>query len=157
MESMLSFATKFTNIVKKHIEETNECIGKDIVDSNAVKTGICVDKIKHAYGAKFSLLGQKYSENESKQIEAFNEDLLVCQGIGGHFFVPASDVLAMGKSVLLIRSILGQPEIGETNGKRDETFKRFYVTKEAIKKILPGVETPIQRKKKRVNLFHLMH
>ena len=157
MESMLTFATKFTNIVKKHIEETNECIGKDIVDSNAVKTGICVDKIKFAYGAKFSLLNQKYSESEIKMIESFNEDVLVCQGVGGHFFVPASDVLAMGRSVLLVRTNLGQPEIGEANGKRTEAFRKFFVTKEAIKKILPGVETPVQRKKKRVHLFHLMH
>jgi len=157
MESMLTFATKFTNIVKKHIEETGECIGKDIVDSNASKTGICIDKIKFAYGAKFSLLGHRYSEAEMRQIEAFNEDLLVCQGSRGNFFIPASDILAMGGSVILTRSNLGQPEVGEANGKKEETFKKFFVTKEAIKKILPGVETPIHRKKKRIHIFHLMH
>lgn len=157
METMLSFITKFTDVVKKHIEETNECIGKDVVDSNASKTGICVDKIKMAYGAKFSLLGHKYSENELKQIESFNEDVIVCQGSNGSFFVPASEVLAMGGSVILTRTNLGQPEIGEMNRRKEDVFRRFFSTKESIKKILPKVEAPSPRKKKRLSIFHLMH
>ncbi|HKZ45548.1 MAG TPA: hypothetical protein VJ343_02475 [archaeon] len=157
METVLSFVTKFSDVVKKHIEETKECVGKSIVDSNATKTGICVDRIKLAYGARFSLLGQKYSDVEAKQLEAFSEDVLVCQGNDGNFFIPMSDILAMGGSLILVRTALDRPETGEMGRKKDEAYRKFFTAKESIKKILPGVENPIRRKKKKMSVFQLLH
>ena len=158
METVLSFVTKFSDVVKKHIEETKECIGKNIVDSNATKTGICVDRIKLAYGARFSLLGYKYADVEMKQLESFNEDVLVCQGNDGNFFVPMSDILAMGSSLILVRTNLDRPETGDMGRKKEETFRKFFSTKESIKKILPGVEVNIHRRKKKISsVLRLLH
>lgn len=154
---MLNFVTKFTGVVKRHLEETKECIGKEIVDPNAVRCGICVDRIKSSYGAKFSLLGQNYAEEEIKQAEGFDEDLLVCQGNGSKFFVPASDITAMGESVILVGANVGHAEIGNMNGKKEEVFRRFYKAKENIKKVLPKVEAPVNRKRKRKNPLHLFY
>jgi hypothetical protein len=156
METVLSFVTKFSDVVKKHIEETKECVGKGIVDSNATKSGICVDKIKLAYGARFSLLGQKYTDAEQKIIDSFGEDVLVFQGATGNFFVPVSDVLAMGGSLILARTSLDKPEIGEMARKKEETFKRFYTAKQSIKRILPGVENPIRRNKRKFSVMNLL-
>jgi sporulation protein YlmC with PRC-barrel domain len=159
MEPMLNFISKFTNVVKNHIEETKEIIGKEVVDSSAKKTGICVDKIKVAFGAKFSLLGHQYSQEEMKQIEAINEDVLVCQGARNRFFVPISEVLAVGESVLLIRPDLGLTEVdGSLNRRKEEVFRKFFNTKESIKQFLPKVEGPrpsIHKKKR--SLTHLFH
>ena len=110
MESMLSFITKFTDVMKNHVKETDECLGKEVVDATAKKTGICVDKIKIAYSAKFSMLGHNYKDSDLKQIENLNEDILVCQGGNGFFFVPVSSVRALGESVILVDSKLAQPE-----------------------------------------------
>lgn len=157
MESILNFITKFNNVVKNHIEETKECIGKEIVDSSATKAGICVDKIKMAYGAKFSLLGHNYKPEEVKQLQAFNEDVIVGQSNNGAFFVPVSDIDAFGESVILVRSNLNQVEAGNLGRKREEVFRKFYSTKESIKKILPKVETGAKRKQKRKSPLHIFH
>jgi len=157
MESMLNFVTKFTGVVRRHLDETKECIGKEIVDPNAIRSGICIDRIKFSYGAKFSLLGHNYSEEEIKDIESFDEDVLVCQGNGTRFFVPVGDVAAMGDSVILVESNIKYPEIGNMNRKRNDVFKRFYRTKQDIKKILPKIESPVSRKRKKripLNIFH---
>lgn len=155
METMLNFMTKLTNVVKSHLEETKQCIGKDVIDASAARVGICVDKVKVAFGAKFSLL-QNYTSEQIKEIEASNEDVLVCQGNDGIFFIPFSEVVAIGGSVILIKSSLNKTEIGSLGKRREEVFKKFYSTKEAIKEILPKVETGISRKKKRKTflLFH---
>jgi len=158
MEPMLNFISKFTNVVKSHIEETKEIIGKEVVDSSARKTGICVDKIKVAFGAKFSMLGHQYSQEETKQIESINEDVVVCQGSKNRFFVPVSEILAVGESVLLVRPDLGLPEVnGMLNRRKDETYRKFFNTNESIKVFLPKVEgpRPVQRKKK--SITHLFH
>jgi sporulation protein YlmC with PRC-barrel domain len=155
METMLNFMSKLTNVVKSHIDETKQCIGKDIVDASAAKVGVCVDKVKVAFGAKFSLL-QNYSVSQVKELESFNEDVLVCQGNDGTFFVPFSEVIAIGGSVVLIRQNLNRPEVGSLGRKREETFRKFYNTKESIKDILPKVETGASRKKKK-RTFLLFH
>jgi sporulation protein YlmC with PRC-barrel domain len=158
MEPMLNFISKFTNVVKSHIEETKEIIGKEVVDSSARKTGICVDKIKVAFGAKFSMLGHQYSAEEMKQIETINEDVLVCQGSRNRFFVPVSEVLAIGETVLLVKPDLGLPEVdGSLNRRKDEVYRRFFNTKESIKEFLPKVETPRAVHKKKRSITHLFH
>lgn len=155
MESTLNFINKFTDLVRDHVRETNDCIGKDVVDSTATKSGICVDKVKQAYGAKFSMLGHAYKPNEVKQLESFNEDVLVCQGSNGLFFVPVSEMVALGGSVILVSSRLGQQENGSMARRREEVFAKFYKTQEAIRKSLPTVgDAKSGRKKKKLHLFY---
>jgi len=158
MEPMLNFISKFTSVVKNHIEETRDIIGKEVVDSTAKRAGICVDKIKIAFGAKFSMLGHQYSQEEMRQIESINEDVLVCQGPKGRFFVPVSEILAVGESVLLIKPDLGLPEFdGSVSRKKEEIYRRFFSTKESIKDFLPKVESPRITKRKKRSLTHLFH
>jgi hypothetical protein len=155
MEAMLNFVIKFSDVVKRHLEETRECIGKEIVDSNASKNGICIDRIKYAFGAKFSLLGLKYTPEDMKQLEVFGEDMLVCQGANGaKFFVPTSDIVAIGESVVLIKTAVNQPEVGDTTNRKEEVYKKYFTTKESIKEILPKVEVSV-KKKKRKSPLHL--
>lgn len=158
MENILSFVTKFTDVTRSHLNETKEILGKEIVDSTASKIGICVDKIKTAFGAKFSMLGYTYSPEELKKAETINEDVIVCQGNKGRFFVPNSEIVAVGGSVLLIRPNLGLPELDSSlERKREEVFRKFFSTKESIKKLLPKVENPKvvrQKKKSIMRLFH---
>lgn len=148
MESTLNFITKFTNIVKDHIKETNDCVGKEVVDSTATKAGICVDKVKVAFGARFSMLGHVYKPEDIKSLESFGEDVLVCQGTNGFFFVPLSDVEAFGKAVVLVRSNLGQTDNGNMNRRKEEVFNRFLRIKDEIKEVLPTVEETKTRKRK---------
>ena len=54
MEPMLNFINKFTTVVKSHIAEAKEIVGKEVVDSNASKTGLVIDKIKVAFGVKLA-------------------------------------------------------------------------------------------------------
>jgi sporulation protein YlmC with PRC-barrel domain len=159
MEPMLNFISKFTNVVRSHIEETKEIIGKEVVDANANRAGICIDKIKIAFGAKFSMLGYQYSPEELKQIESINEDVLVCQGINNKkFFIPASEVLAVGQSVLLTKLNLNLPDTnGGLSRRKEEVFKKFFRTKESIKQFLPKVEEPKPTKKKKKPLAYFFH
>jgi len=157
MESILNFVTKFTGVVKDHLEETKWCLGKEVVDTTARKTGICVDKIKVAYGAKFSMLGHNYKDSEMKEMDDFNEDVLVCQGGNGFFFVPVSNVKAMGESLILVDSNLAQPEMKGMGRRKQEVFRRFYNTKNAIREVMPAVEEKKKRtvrKKRKLRLFY---
>jgi sporulation protein YlmC with PRC-barrel domain len=156
MESMLNFVSKFTGVVKNHIAETSDCLGKEVVDSTAKKSGICVDKIKVAYGAKFSMLGHNYNNSVMKQLESFDEDVLVCQGKGGLFFIPMSEVGALGNSLILVNAKIGQPENGSMDWRREEVFRKFSRTRGEIKRFLPNVEESATRKKKkgRLNIFY---
>lgn len=150
MEAMLDFVTKFSDVVKKHLDETRECIGKEIVDSNAGKNGICVDRIKYAFGAKFSLLGHHYTQEDMKQLEVFNEDVIVCQGSNGtKVFIPGSDVVAIGRSVVLVKTSINQPEVGDMTRKKEEVYRKFFSTKESIKNVLPKIEAVSKRKKRK--------
>jgi sporulation protein YlmC with PRC-barrel domain len=158
MESMLNFVNKFTDVVKKHLDEAKECIGKDVVDSTATKSGVCVDRIKHVFGVKFSLLGHVYKDSEVKEIESGKGDMIVCQGNNGYrFFVPASEVLAVGDSVILIKPTLNQPEVSDTKSRKEEVFRKYFQTKEGIKHLLPKVEQIEKRKRKIKSLARLFH
>jgi len=159
MEPMLNFINKFTAVVKSHISEAKEIVGKEVVDSNASKTGLVIDKIKVAFGAKFSLLGYNYSKDEIQQIESINEDVIVCQGAtGNRFFLPASEVNAVGESVVLVKRSMNLPDANGSLGKRrDEVFKKFFSTKEAIKEVLPRVEESKAKRKAKRTITHLFH
>jgi len=159
MEPMLNFINKFTAVVKSHIAEAKEIVGKEVVDSNASKTGLVIDKIKVAFGAKFSLLGYNYSKEEIQQIEAINEDVIVCQGSSGdRFFLPASEVNAVGESVVLVKRSLNMPDVnGGLGRRRDEVFRKFFATKEAIKEVLPRVEESKTKRKVQRTITHLFH
>jgi sporulation protein YlmC with PRC-barrel domain len=155
METMLNFVSKFTNVVKSHLDETEELIGKDVVDASAARIGVCVDKVKVAFGAKFSLLNN-YTDEQMKELESFGEDVIVCQGNDGSFFVPFSEIMAIGGSVILVRPTLSRPEIGSMGKRREEVFRKYHKTKTSIKEILPKVETGTTRKKKK-RTFLLFH
>lgn len=159
MESMQHFISKFTNVVKDHLEDVKESLGKEVVDASASKTGIVIDRIKVAFGAKFSLLQQSYSREEEKIINSFDEDVLVCQAKDGtKFFVPVSEVAAMGGSVVLVKSNLNLPEVdGSLNRRKYEVFRRYFETKENIKEFLPKVEEAVTRKRKRKPMLKLFH
>ena len=159
MEPMLNFINKFTTVVKSHIAEAKEIVGKEVVDSNASKTGLVIDKVKVAFGAKFSLLGYNYSKDEIQQIEAINEDVVVCQGAtGNRFFLPASEVHAIGESVVLVKRSLNLPDVnGGLGRRRDEVFRKFFSTKEAIKEVLPKVEESKTKRKVKRTITHLFH
>jgi len=158
MEPMLNFINKFTNVVRNHIEETQEIIGKEIVDSSANKVGICVDKIKIAFGAKFSLIGYQYTKEEIKQIDAISEDVLVCQGTRSKFFIPVSDVLAVGQSVLLAKLNMNLPDTdGDLIKRKEGVYKKFFMTKESIKEFLPKVETVKASRRKKKPLAYFFH
>lgn len=160
MEPMLNFINKFTTVVKSHIAEAREIVGKEVVDSTASKSGIVIDKVKVAFGAKFSLLGYNYSREEQSQIDSMSEDVIVCQAADGkRFFLPASEIIAVGESVILIRPTLNLPDAnGSLTHRKDEVFRKFFSTKEAIKVFLPKVEEPkISRKKAKRTITHLFH
>lgn len=159
MEPMLNFINKFTTVVKSHIAEAKEIVGKEVVDSNASKTGLVIDKIKAAFGAKFSLMGYNYSKAEIQQIDAMPEDVVVVQGASGNrFFLPASEVHAVGESVVLVKRSLNLPDVnGSLGRRRDELFRKFYSTKEAIKEVLPNVEESKTKRKVKRTITHLFH
>lgn len=158
MEAMLSFITKFNDVVRSHIEETKQCIGKEVVDSNASKAGVCIDRIKHSFGAKFSMLGHNYDQKHKDELDAFKEDVLVCQGNNGQkFFVPASQVVANGENVILVKPALNQPEVGSIGRKREDLFRRYFKTKTAIRQFLPKVSTPAKRTRKKKSVLRFFH
>jgi len=158
MESMLNFMSKLSNAVKGHVEETRDCIGKEVVDSTATKNGICVDKIKTYFGVKFSLLGHNYSQSEKTITDRLNEDLLVCQeGNGNRVFIPESDVVAIGNSVILVSKNLGQKEMSDSPARKDQVYKKYFKVKESLKKMLPTIETPEPRKKRKMSITRLFH
>ena len=155
----MNFINKFTTVVKSHINEAKEIVGKEVVDSNASKTGLVIDKVKVAFGAKFSLMGYNYTKDEIAQIEAINDDVVVCQGASGdRFFLPASEVHAVGESVVLVNKTMNLPEInGALGRRREEVFRKFFTTKEAIKQILPKVEETRAKRKQNRTITHLFH
>ena len=159
MEPMLNFINKFSTVVKSHITEAREIVGKEVVDSSASKTGLVIDKVKVAFGAKFSLMGYNYTKDEINQIEAINDDVVVCQGAtGDRFFLPASEVHAVGESVVLVKRSLNMPDLnGSLGRRRDEVFRKFFSTKEAIKEILPKVEESRAKRKVKRTITHLFH
>lgn len=146
METVVNFIGKVSDMVKKSLKETKSCIGKEVVDTSAGKKGICIDRITNFFGTKISFMGVKYEKSEISQIEKLEEDILVCQGKDKKFFIPMSDVSAVGSSIILLKTELKTPEIEETSQQKKNVLKRFYLTREAIKDILPDAVPPSEEK-----------
>lgn len=138
MESIIDFVGRLSDVVKEQFQETKGCIGKDIIDTTAGRKGVCVDRITNFYGTRISFLGLKYEKDELKEIEETDEDMLVCQGKDSKFMIPMSQVSAIGKDIILLKSELRHPELDIDSVKKDTLFKRFFLTKEAVKDILPN-------------------
>ena len=79
METIVDFVGKVSDMVRKSMDETNSCIGKEFVDTTAGKKGICVDRVTNFFGTKISFLGVKYEKEEQEKLDRFNTDVLVCQ------------------------------------------------------------------------------
>lgn len=138
METVVDFIGKMSDLVKNSMDETKNCIGKEVVDTSAGKKGICVDRITDFYGTKISFLGVKYAEDELSSLDRFDQDVLVCQGKDGKFFIRMSEVSAIGPKMILLKSELKMPESEVTASNRENVFKRFYLMREAIKDVLPN-------------------
>jgi len=158
MESMTNFMAKLSSAVKSHVDETRDCIGKEVIDSTASRNGLCVDKIKTYFGVKFSLIGHNYSESEKRTTEKISEDMLVCQGNNGsRMFIPESEIVAIGNSVILVSKNLGQNDLGDSAARKEQIFKKYFKTKESLKKMLPSIETPQPRQKRKISITRLFH
>jgi len=139
METIVDFIGKMSEMIKKSMDETSKCIGKDIVDISAGKKGICIDRITNFLDAKISFLGVKYSKEEQEKIKSFSTDVLVCQAATDRVFIPMNEINAVGESIILLKSELKVPEITVESTKKNDVFKRYHLTNEAIKDVLPSV------------------
>ena len=133
----MDFIGKVSDMVKNSMKETKSCIGKEVVDTTAGRKGVCVDRITDFFGTKISFLGVKYDKNELAELEKIDQDVLVCQTSKKKFFIPMSDISAIGDTIILLKKELKAPEMEAIAAKKDNVFKRYHLTKEAIKDVLP--------------------
>ncbi len=138
METVVDFVGKVSDMIRDLMNETNSCIGKEVVDTTAGKKGVCVDRIRDFFGTKISFLGVKYSKEEQEKINKFNTDVLVFQTGPGKAFIPLDDVNAVGESIILLKNELNVPELTVPSVKKSDIFKRYHLTIEAIKDVLPA-------------------
>lgn len=151
METIVNFISQFSDTVKRSMEETKGCIGKQVIDSTAGMKGICIDRITDFSGKKISFLGVKYDKKELEGLEMIDEDVLVVKGQKEKFFIPMKDVSAVGGTVILLKSTLEVPEISPESVKTSDVFKRFNLTIDAIKDILPSVAMTRTEENKELN------
>ncbi len=137
LETIVDFIGKVSDMVKNSMKETKSCIGKEVVDTTAGRKGVCVDKITDFFGTKISFLGVKYDKNELMELGKFGQDVLVVQASNKKFFIPMSEISAMGDAIILLKNELKVPEMDAIATKKDNVFKRYHLTKEAIRDILP--------------------
>jgi len=137
METIVDFVGKVSDMVKKSMNETNSCIGKEFVDTTAGKKGICVDRVTNFFGTKISFLGVKYEKEEQEKLGKFNSDVLVCQTASERLFIPLTEIGAVGETIILLKNELKTPEVVMSNIKKNDIFKRYHLTIEAVKDALP--------------------
>ena len=137
METIIDYIGKFSDMTKNLMNETSSSIGKEFVDTTAGKKGICVDRIAHFMGTKISFLGVKYTKEEQEKIDKFNTDVLVCQTVSSRLFIPMSEIMAVGEEIILLKNELKVPELTAAAAKKNDVFKRYQLTLEAIKDALP--------------------
>ena len=137
METIVDFVGKVSDMVRKSMDETNSCIGKEFVDTTAGKKGICVDRITDFFGTKISFLGVKYNKEEQEKLSGFNTDILVCQTTSERLFIPLTEISAVGETIILMKNELKTPEVVMSNIKKNDIFKRYHLTIEAVKDALP--------------------
>ena len=138
---MVEFIRGVTKKVKKHVEDMNDCIGKEVVDAVATKKGIVIDRVKNYYDTRVSFIGHEYKPSEITEIKKAGNDVLVCLGEGGKFFVSIDDVEAIGSLVLLKRRV-DMPEMTRSTVKNARTFiEKYKSVKNELRKILSSVAT----------------
>ncbi len=137
METIVDFIGKFSDVAKKLMNETNSCIGKEFIDTTAGKKGVCVDRITNFMGTNISFLGVKYTKEEQEKIDKFDTDVLVCQTASNRLFIPMSEITAIGEEMILLKNELKVPELTAAAAKKGDVFKRYHLTTEAIRDILP--------------------
>jgi len=138
METIVDFIGKVSDMVRDSMNETNSCIGKEFVDTTAGKKGVCVDRITDFFGTKISFLGVRYNKEEQETISKFDADVLVCQTNSGRIFIPMSEIMALGDSIILLKNELKVPEMTSATARKSDVFKRYHLTTEAVKDILPA-------------------
>ena len=149
METIVDFVGKVSDMVRKSMDETNSCIGKEFVDTTAGKKGICVDRVTNFFGTKISFLGVKYEKEEQEKLDRFNTDVLVCQTASERLFIPLTEIGAVGEAIILLKNELKTPEVVMSNIKKNDIFKRYHLTIEAVKDALPtAVPKDIEKESK---------
>lgn len=142
MESLISFIKSLSKEIEDFIKQASECIGKEVVDSSAVKKGIVIDRVKDYNGKKVSLLGYDYTPEEISKINKTGDDVLACIGQDGRFFISMDDVSAIG-SLVLIKSKLNLPEIKrEAIREKERAMRKYNLLRETFKKAFPSIKPP---------------
>ncbi len=149
METIVDFVGKVSDMVRKSMDETNSCIGKEFIDTTAGKKGICIDRVTDFFGTKISFLGVKYEKEEQEELGRFNTDVLVCQTASKRLFIPLTEIGAVGETIILLKNELKTPEVIMSNIKKNDIFKRYHLTIEAVKDALPtAVPKDIEKESK---------
>lgn len=135
MESLLDVIREFFNNLKKSLKESEDYIGKEVIDAEARRKGIAIDLVKNIFNTKVSLLGVKYKEGEEEVISTFDDDVLVIQNGLDRYFVSVNDVSAVG-SVILLKNTIDAPEMGESKKIKQKILERY----EKIRKTLENFD-----------------
>ena len=147
MESLIEFIRGVTREIKEHIEETGECIGKEVVDAVAMKKGVVIDRVKSYYDTRVSFIGHDYTPSEITEIKKAGNDVLVCLGEEGKFFVSMEDVEAIGSLILLKRRV-DMPEMTKSTLKKAKIFiEKYKNVKNELRKILPAATLDLGKEK----------
>ncbi|MCD6403140.1 MAG: hypothetical protein J7K98_02305 [Candidatus Aenigmarchaeota archaeon] len=136
MISLVDFLKTISKKVREDLLELGRVIGKEVVDSTAVRKGIVIDMIKYYEGIQASIMGFKYKPEELKKIKRLKGEVLVCLGSEGRFFVPKNKVKAIGNFVLLDMKI-NLPELRLVERKREEVYRTYNQVRQKLKKFLP--------------------
>jgi len=141
MKSLIESIETISQNVRDYVLQAKECIGKEVVDADATRKGVVMDRIKEFLDTRISLLGYKYTPEEVTRIKKTGTDVLVCMGEKGRFFISMDDISAIG-SLVLIKSKLDMPEISDMTKRKEEIMRRYYTMKSKLKKIFPSVNIP---------------
>ncbi|HDJ96697.1 MAG TPA: hypothetical protein ENG45_01345 [Candidatus Aenigmarchaeota archaeon] len=138
MKSIVEFIRDLTKEIKSHIVQTGECIGKEVIDSVAMRKGIVIDRVKSYFDERVSFIGHDYTPNEINEIKKAGSDVLVCLGENKKFFVSMEDVEAIGSLILLKRRV-DVPEMTSSTVKQAEPFiKKYREVRDELRKLLPA-------------------
>ncbi|MCD6482995.1 MAG: hypothetical protein J7K83_01860 [Candidatus Aenigmarchaeota archaeon] len=135
MESLVDVIKEFFRDLKKALSESENYIGKEVIDADATRKGVVVDLIKHMLNTKVSLLGVRYKPEEEEIISTFDEDVIVIQSGGERYFVSMSDISAVG-SVILLKKAIDAPEVTESKKLVQKVLDRY----DKIRKTLESFE-----------------
>ena len=115
---------EFFGDLKRALKESEDYIGKEVIDADATRKGVVIDLIKNMLNTKVSLLGVKYKPEEEEVISTFDDDVIAIQNGGERYFVSMSDIGAVG-SVILLKKAIDAPEVGETKRLTQKVLDRY--------------------------------